>query len=1296
MARVARLGVVIDASGAKRGAQETNTALQSIDQTAKRTVSELKKAAGALGVAFGIRGLQQAVDQYTLLDARLRQVTRSSGDFARVQTELFRVAQDSRSSYAATIDLYTRLARSSDQLGISQTQLLSVTEAVSNAVRLSNASTSVAEAGIVQLGQAFASGTLRGDELRSIMEQLPQVANAIADGLGVPIGKLREMGEAGELSGRKVALALDSQRERLALLAGEIPTTIGQALQQLNNAFGLVVAGSDEAKSATAGIAGVLGETARFMVEYRDAVVAVSVALGVGGLTLAAGKAGAALMGTAGAAAIANFASLIPVVGSLTEALALARHGATLLWSAMTGPIGLTIAGLTAVAAAVYLWRTRQKEAEEAIKASTKSAQELYDEAKRLAGVTWVSSGTLTQLQNLGGELRAAQQGGKASVEAFRAAAQQWKDTSDQTRSFAQALAEGDQKAKTLLTTTQAQVAIAAQVEAALSRQTKAQQDAAKATEERARIERDYQAQVVQLGIELTTRATAAETARIAALRDGARATATILVTGQQRIAALREEVQALAQGGDAARVYAQQQAVRAIVTERLNAAAAAGVALSPQVIAAIVAEARETQRLIEVRDALKSVDLKDVTNLPAAQTIAWTDSLRDLLGVVQLVSQAFGDVGRSIAQAATGAQSIGSGLQRAGQIRNAQGQAVGLGDALRGQAGASGVLAGIGSVGAVVGGFSQIIGAIAAFGSRAEEQAEVLRQRAAAFNAGLSEFAIVSRTSEEQALRENLKRAQAVLDTRFQGTTLTSADQLESFLALLREGGGQVLPVYKQLADLLATIRGNEAVIRERTQAELRARTEDLEVRRLVAAGLQEAADAERMRLQQLREIADAEAQFGASSPYLDTLREVQAAETAAAEATRARLAAEQAAEQARTRTAFGLDLTQRRQLLAGDDRGAFQTGQTIAANAALAEAQQLVEAGTITAAMFEELRVLLGQEMVQALADFDAAVARAKQATLDDLAVRFLAATGQDALAEQARIEIENRRELEGVTDETIRQQIQYVQSLEAVARETAKAAAEQSKIAEQSADIDRRMLDVLRALDPAKAAELEAKIRETERAKELAGAANEMIRLRLDELYAMEDAARAQAALTAEMEKAARAAENLARLTASVEEDYLRAMGRTFEADLQRLREQREARLREAREAGASQDVLDKIIATFEARIAALIADQMAPTVAPPSIGISPTPRESITTFGESAITAVRGAQNITEGSAMQLVDYAASQLAVQREILGVLRGRSATPELAPSPSLDVIDRQGGRRATTAALLLGGTVR
>ena len=85
--------------------------------------------------------------------------------------------------------------------------------------------------------------------------------------------------------------------------------------------------------------------------------------------------------------------------------------------------------------------------------------------------------------------------------------------------------------------------------------------------------------------------------------------------------------------------------------------------------------------------------------------TTNWLSDLQTVVGVVQLVASAFGDVGKSIAAAATGTQSIIAGLNAAKSLKDAQGNTTSLSTALSGSAGGAAQLGSLGSIGAIAGG---------------------------------------------------------------------------------------------------------------------------------------------------------------------------------------------------------------------------------------------------------------------------------------------------------------------------------------------------------------------------------------------------------------------------------------------------------------------------------------------------------------------------------------------------------------------------------------------------------------
>lgn len=221
-------------------------------------------AAGTAVVALGVREYIQAADVMTNLAARIRLVAGSVDQAASVQDKLFEAANRTRVGIEGVVTLYARLGRSADQLGVSQEQLLEFTESFSQALKISGASTAEANSTVLQLSQALASGYLRGAELNAVLEAGGRAATALADGLGVPIGELKKLGEAGELEAGRVITALRSQKDVLQKEFDQLPATVGDALTVMNNNWLRYIGRVDEASAASGGVAKAvmqLGET---------------------------------------------------------------------------------------------------------------------------------------------------------------------------------------------------------------------------------------------------------------------------------------------------------------------------------------------------------------------------------------------------------------------------------------------------------------------------------------------------------------------------------------------------------------------------------------------------------------------------------------------------------------------------------------------------------------------------------------------------------------------------------------------------------------------------------------------------------------------------------------------------------------------------------------------------------------------------------------------------------------------------------------------------------------------------
>lgn len=232
-----------------------------------RTFKGVGTAVGVVVAALASSEVLRAADAYKLLNSRLQLVSKNTTEFARAQSEVLRISQATRVGLEQTGNLYTQLARSTQGLGVSQQELLGVTESINQALLVSGGNAESAKAALTQLSQAFASGVLRGEEFNSVAEQAPRILQAIADGTGNSIGELRKLAEAGELTSIRVIRALQSQSAVLAAEAQKIPLTVGQATTQAANAFSVLIGAIDESTGATEGLAGAISEVSQFVTE---------------------------------------------------------------------------------------------------------------------------------------------------------------------------------------------------------------------------------------------------------------------------------------------------------------------------------------------------------------------------------------------------------------------------------------------------------------------------------------------------------------------------------------------------------------------------------------------------------------------------------------------------------------------------------------------------------------------------------------------------------------------------------------------------------------------------------------------------------------------------------------------------------------------------------------------------------------------------------------------------------------------------------------------------------------------
>jgi len=233
--------------GVNKSLTETQTQIRSVARSFRNLV------AGFAGLQT-VTGIVRVADEAATLAARLRLATESQEQFNIAQQGTFEIAQRTRTSLAATIELYARIERSTRDLALNQETLLQLTETINQAAQISGGGPG-AEAALFQLSQGLAAGQVRGEELNSVLEQTPRIAQALADGLDVPLGKLREIAAQGLITPEVFVRAFQSQREVLAEEFGQLPLTVSGALTNLSSSFAKYVNEVNESAGATQALA---------------------------------------------------------------------------------------------------------------------------------------------------------------------------------------------------------------------------------------------------------------------------------------------------------------------------------------------------------------------------------------------------------------------------------------------------------------------------------------------------------------------------------------------------------------------------------------------------------------------------------------------------------------------------------------------------------------------------------------------------------------------------------------------------------------------------------------------------------------------------------------------------------------------------------------------------------------------------------------------------------------------------------------------------------------------------------
>jgi tape measure domain-containing protein len=297
--------------GYSRDLKELNDQLGNTGDKARGAGTQLGFVARILA-AMSIRAIAREVyemaNAFQTLQNKIKTVT-SEDSVNFTMQRLFEAAQNTRTSLESVATAYARTTRSVASLGKSQDEVLRFTENLSKAITVGGSTAVEASNAMIQLSQGMGSGALRGDELRSVLEQLPIVAELIADKMGVPISALRKLGSEGKLSTEVVFEAINAGAAKVDEMFKKMEITVPQAWQRFKNA---AIMASESAKGAM----GMIAQTIEYVTNHMDTFINVFTT-------------GAVVIGTVFAARAVNMA--VEALSGLLSALKMTTAAQTAL-----------------------------------------------------------------------------------------------------------------------------------------------------------------------------------------------------------------------------------------------------------------------------------------------------------------------------------------------------------------------------------------------------------------------------------------------------------------------------------------------------------------------------------------------------------------------------------------------------------------------------------------------------------------------------------------------------------------------------------------------------------------------------------------------------------------------------------------------------------------------------------------------------------------------------------------------------------------------------------------------------
>jgi len=212
--------------------QQLNNNLGKTKGIVGEIVGKLKTAFGLAAVVMATKKTIELSDQNAQITARLNLVSDAP---EQLKKQIYQSANDARVAYTDSMNQVAKLGLLAKDSFNNTNEIVKFTNLMNKAFKVSGTGAQEATSAMYQLTQAMAAGKLQGDEFRSVMENAPMVAQAIAKYMNVPLGQLKELGAKGQITADIIKNALFNAGDEINEKFKTLPLTWQDVWVQAKN-----------------------------------------------------------------------------------------------------------------------------------------------------------------------------------------------------------------------------------------------------------------------------------------------------------------------------------------------------------------------------------------------------------------------------------------------------------------------------------------------------------------------------------------------------------------------------------------------------------------------------------------------------------------------------------------------------------------------------------------------------------------------------------------------------------------------------------------------------------------------------------------------------------------------------------------------------------------------------------------------------------------------------------------------------------------------------------------------------